>query len=88
MKTQTKSQWSSLDIHTAAYLEFRGIAITLESISGRIVFTADHTDELYRLLAAFNQNDPVPIIDYIATLRSMKARMFAARASRSEAGRG
>jgi len=88
MKRDTLSKWSSFDIHPAAYLEFRGIPITIENISGRAVFTAPLSDELYRLISAYNQNDPIPIIDYVGILRSLKARMYAARTPKSEAPRG
>jgi hypothetical protein len=80
MKAQ-KNSWSTLDIHTAAYLEYRGIPVTLENINGRVIFTAAASNELYCLLSAFNENDPVPIIDYVSTLRVLKARMFSKRQS-------
>lgn len=84
----TNQKFSTLDLHIAAYLEYRGIPITLESINGRVIFTAPQSDELYQLLSAFNENDPIPIIDFVGTLRSMKARMYAARAPRSEVRHG
>ncbi len=77
MKTQKK--WNTLDIHIAAYLEYRGIPIELENLNGRVIFTAPPSDELYRLTSAYNTNDPVPIADYVGALRALKARMFAAR---------
>jgi len=84
----TNQKFSTLEIHLAAYLLYRGIPIALESASGRIIFTAPQSEEIYRLISAYNQNDPVPIIDYVGILRSLKAQMFAARASKSEVGRG
>jgi hypothetical protein len=81
-------KWSSFDIHPAAYLAFRGIPITIENISGRSIFTAPLSDELYRLISAYNQNDPVPIIEYVGVLRSLKARMYASRPRRPEAVHG
>lgn len=88
MNNRTQSKWTSFDIHPAAYLEYRGIPITIENISGRSVFTAPLSGELYQLVSAYNQNDPVPVIDYVGILRSLKARMYAARAPRSEASHG
>jgi hypothetical protein len=77
MKTQRN--WNTLDIHIAAYLEYRGIPIELENLNGRVIFVAPPSDELYRLTSAYNTNDPVPIADYVGSLKALKARMFSAR---------
>jgi len=77
MKVQ--KDWTTLDIHIAPYLAYRGIPIEFENLHGRVIFTAPPSDELYRLASAYNANDPVPVADYVGTLRALKARMFAMR---------
>lgn len=77
---KTERKWTSLDIYLAAYLAYRGIPVELDVLAGdRVIFTAIQCDELSRLVSAFSMNDPVPAADYVATLRMLKARMYAAR---------
>ncbi len=78
------SKFSTLEIHLAAYLEYRGMPADLENVSGRVIFTFPQSDTLLRLTNAYNSNDPVPVADYVGSLRSLRARMFASRAD----GRG
>jgi len=80
----TKKNCSTRDINEAAYLKFHGIPINLELINNLVVFTTPISDELYRLIDAYNQNDPVPILDYAAILRSLRAQMFAIKAIGAE----
>ena len=85
---QSEKKWSSLDIHLAAYLALRGISIKLERAGGHVVFTALQSDELSRLVAAYNSNDMVPVADFIGALRMLKAKMYAARdTARTAAGK-
>jgi hypothetical protein len=74
-----QKNWTTLDINLAAYLDYRGIPISLENLNGRIIFTAPQSDELYKLTSAFNSNDPVPILDFVTTLKILKSRMLSAK---------
>ena len=80
----TKKNWSTRDLQEAAYLKFRGIPINLELINSLVVFTAPLSDELYRLITAYNMDDAVPVMTYSAAIRALKAQMFALK----EAHRG
>ncbi len=75
MKTQ--EEWSTRDLNEAAYLKFRGIPISLKPINSLIVFAAPPSDELFRLVAAYNSDDAVPVLSYSAAIRALKAQMFA-----------
>jgi hypothetical protein len=77
-----QKSWSSLDINLSAYLSYRGIPIDLENLNGRVIFTAPQSDELNRLTSAYNENDPVPVADYVGALRALKARMYALKGGR------
>jgi hypothetical protein len=79
MNMKKNQYWTTLDINFAAYLEYRGILISLENLNGRIIFTAPQSDELYKLTSAFNSNDPVPILDFVTTLKILKSRMLSAK---------
>ena len=67
------------DIHTAAYLEFNGIELILSKIGTRVVFSIPANDLSYRLLAEFQTNPEVPILDYVNILRRLRSRMLAVR---------
>jgi len=73
----TQRKYRTRDINEAAYLKFRGIPIDLEPNNNLIVFVAPPSDELYRLIIAYNMDDAVPVLTYSATIRALKARMFA-----------
>ena len=79
---QTQKNWTSLDINLAAYLSYRGIPIDLDNVNGRVIFTSPQSDELYRLTSAYNQNDSVPVLDYVQTMRILKSRMMSMKALR------
>ncbi len=79
-----QKRWTSLDINLAAYLNFRGIPIELENLSGRVIFAAHQSDELYRLLDAYNQNDAVPVLDFVSSLKILKSRMISAKGNGHE----
>ena len=67
------------DIHTAAYLEFKGIELTLCKIGTRVVFSISADDLSYRLLAEFQTNPEVPILEYVNLLRRLRSRMLDVR---------
>lgn len=75
-------EWTSLDINLAAYLSFRGLRVDLKNLHGRIVFVAPASDELYTLVDAYNQNDLIPVADYVASLRTLRAKMYSLREER------
>ena len=86
MTQKDGSKFSTLEIHLAAYLEYRGIPSELENHGGRAIFTFPQSDTLFRLTSAYNSNDSVPVVDYVGVLRSLKARMFAARTPKQGVG--
>ncbi len=69
--------WTTRDINEAAYLKFRGIPINLQPVNNLIIFEAPPSDELYRLITAYNMDDAVPVLTYSAAIRALKAKMFA-----------
>ncbi len=89
MTKKMEKKWTGLDVYLASYLIYRGIPVELETVRERVIFVAAETDEVLRLVSAYNQNDPVGVADYASALKMVKARMYAARdLARLEAGRG
>jgi hypothetical protein len=67
------------DIYPAAYLEFHNIHLNLTKQGTRVVFEAPANDGTYRLLREYQDNNPIPLLDYVAVLRRLRARMLEAR---------
>ena len=72
-------KFTTLDIYTAAYLELNGVQANLEKSGKRVVFAFPLDKHLELLLNTFSSNASVPIADFIAILKQLKARMHAAR---------
>lgn len=67
------------DIYPAAFLEYNRTQLNLTKQGSRVVFEAPATEETYRLLRKYQENNPVPLLDYIAVLRRLRARMLEVR---------
>ncbi|MBA4416489.1 MAG: hypothetical protein C0392_01055 [Syntrophus sp. (in: bacteria)] len=71
------------DIHDVAFLKLKGIEIGLVLQGTRVLFEAPDTEEVKKLLQAFNENPPVPILNFIRTLKRLRAQMLDLRDSRA-----
>ena len=82
--TEDTSQkvFTTSDIWTASYLEYRGITPHLEKRNGRVVFQFPSSDTLYSLLNAFNSGDAVPLAEYIDVYKTLKVKMYETRGPR------
>ena len=76
------------DIHTAAFLEYRGIELTLTKQGTRVVFEVPTTDEAYRALAEYQTNPDIPLLDFVAVLRRLRGRMLDERDGERRYGYG
>jgi hypothetical protein len=75
------------DIHQAAFLEYQGTELTLTKQGSRVVFEAPANEETYRLLREYQDNNMIPLLDYVAVLRRLRARMLEARDGNAKRGR-
>ncbi|KAF0218568.1 MAG: hypothetical protein FD174_2868 [Geobacteraceae bacterium] len=82
METTATEIFSTLDLYTAAYLTLAGISPALTLTNGRVAFQFPVTPDLYRNLDRFNRNEPVPCLDFTTELKTLRARMLAARNGR------
>ncbi|MGO9139157.1 MAG: DUF5659 domain-containing protein [Syntrophales bacterium] len=79
---QTPKSTSTLplhDINLSAYLDYRGIEPALVKENTRIVFCFPNNAETHRLMAEYNQNPAVPILDFISHLRKLRSLMLSQR---------
>ncbi len=67
------------DIHQAAFLEFHDVQLNLTKHGTRVVFEAPAIEETYRLLREYQENGPIPLLDFVSVLRRLRARMLEAR---------
>jgi hypothetical protein len=70
------------DIHQAAFLEFKGSPLTLTKEGSRVVFEVPSTEKTYELLRGYQNNPSIPLLDYVAVLRRLRARMLEKRDER------
>lgn len=68
-----------LDIHQAAYLNLNGIEPSLTKQGTRVVFEFPASQEINKLTRAYNENPPVPVLDFVHHLRKLRSQMLAAR---------
>lgn len=78
-KGTEKSKIPVFDIHTASFLELNNIFPELTLQGTRVVFNFEPSDTLYKLLRDYQNNPPIPILDFVNTLRRMRSRMLSMR---------
>jgi hypothetical protein len=81
-------KWLPLyDIYPAAFLEFHNIKLNLIKQGSRVVFEVPAAEETYQLLREYQDNNLIPLLDYVAILRRLRARMLEARDGNGRRGR-
>lgn len=73
--------FSTLDIYLASFLSLHETDPTLETRNGKVVFIFDATDRLYHLMNLFNSNEPVPVADFVTTVKTLRGKMLTAKES-------
>ena len=67
------------DIHTSAYLQFKGLNPELKKEGTRVVFCFPNTPETQNLIEDYHKNPTVKLVDYISHLRRLRAMMISMR---------
>jgi hypothetical protein len=75
------------DIHQAAFLEYHNIQLVLTKQGSRVVFEVPANEKTYTLLREYQDNNLIPLLDYVAVLRRLRARMLEARDDNGKRGR-
>ena len=71
-----------LDIHQSTWLRLHGQEPELTLQGTRVVFHHKATPEVYRLLNQYHENPEVKVLDFVHTLRRLRAEMLAMRGQR------
>lgn len=64
--------------------EFKGTPSILTKQGSRVVFEVPAIDVTYELLRGYQDNPSIPLLDYVAVLRRLRARMLEARDGKRE----
>ena len=84
-KTKT---FSTLDIYLASFLSLHDQDVILELRNGKVVFTFESKDNLYRLMNQFNSNEDVPVADYTTAIKTLRGKMLTRKESINGHGNG
>jgi hypothetical protein len=77
-----------LDIYVSSFLSLHGIEPKLETRNGKVVFTFEADDNIYRLMNLFNGNVDVPVADFVTTVKTLRGKMLTAKESIQGNGKG
>lgn len=71
-----------MDVYLSAFLSMQGQQPELSKQGSRVIFEFPATKEVFTLCKAFNENPSVPVIEYVKSVRQIKARMFSMKEER------
>lgn len=71
--------FSTLDIYLSAFLALQGINPNLEVHNGRVTFNFVASDELYTKAVDYNSNTPVPVADFVTSIKALRGQMLTMR---------
>lgn len=77
-----------LDIYLSSFLALYRIEPKLKTKSGKVVFTFDANDHVYKLMNLFNGNVDVPVADFVTTVKTLRGKMLTAKESIGDNGKG
>jgi hypothetical protein len=80
-RDQAKGSIPVFDIHTATYLELKGIAPELTLQGTRVVFEFPATDRVYAMLREYQNNPSIPVLNFVNILRRLRSKMLSMRAT-------
>ena len=70
----------SHDVYTAAFCDYNGIEINYRlGRNGRVVFLLPGDQKTAAALVTYNSNPQVPVLDFVQSLKKVRAKMIALR---------
>jgi DUF4097 and DUF4098 domain-containing protein YvlB len=70
-----------LDIYVSSFLSLHGLEPRLETKNGKVVFTFEANDRVYKLMNAYNGNVNVPVADFVTTVKTLRGKMLTVKES-------
>lgn len=80
--------FGTMDIYLSAFLSLHNLDPTLEIRNGKVVFTFESSDTLYRLMNDYNSNEGVPVADFTTAIKTLRGKMLTAKESMNGKGNG
>ena len=77
MEKKLKQKMPIMDIYLASYSVLNGITPELALQGTRITFDFPATDKVYKIARDFNNNPPVPLLDFVSSVRQLRSQMIA-----------
>lgn len=77
----TEKRFATMDIYLSAFLSLHSIEPKLELRGGKVVFSFESTDTLYRLMNDYNSNEPVEVADYTTAIKTLRGKMLSMKES-------
>lgn len=78
-RTDNKT-FQTLDIYLSSFLSMSGFPPQIEvNESGRVIFVFELTDELAGLMMNYNNNDMVPVTDFVTSVKTLRGQMLSRR---------
>lgn len=71
-----QKDFTTMDVWIAGYLSLKGVEPSLENRNGKIIFTFETSNELYRLLDSFNSNELVPVNNYCQRVKILRGKLL------------
>jgi hypothetical protein len=67
---------SLLDINHTSFQAMHGNEPDLDLQGSRVIFVFEVNEEFYRLSSLYNSNAPVNVLDFVNSLRKLRAKML------------
>ena len=76
------------EIHEVAFLSLNNVQVEFEKRGTRVVFLVPSTPETYQLLAEYNENPKISILDFVGCLRKVRSQMLSIRDAKGNENSG
>jgi len=74
------NQIENHDVYLTSFLDLNGIDVDFKlAPTGRVIFLLPCKKETHDMIRAFHSNPKVSVLDYVQSLRKIRARMIAMR---------
>ncbi|KWT92036.1 hypothetical protein [Candidatus Magnetominusculus xianensis] len=74
------------DINLTAFLSLKGFKPELTINGNHVTFELPANDKVYCQAMAYNSNESVPVLDFVSSLRQLRAQMMALRGQNVRGG--
>ena len=68
--------FTTLDIYLASFLSLNHLEPQFQIRGGKVVFSFEVTSDLYRMMTDFNENSPVPVADFVTSVKVLRGKML------------